>query len=159
MMKEMTGKELDESGKTVLPDQKRSGVTRIGVMEPKSADPLQLALLQQQLAAKLNEGLYEAITVSSPDDARSKQCDLLLNSEFIRMKQAGKVGGLLKAIKNADPNAASSFTIEASLVLTSLADGSVRTTQNVNGKFEGKADDAAGKALEEGGRLVLKALK
>ena len=159
MMKEMTGKDLDETGKTVLPDQKRAGVTRIGVMEPKSADPLQLTTLQEQLTAKLNEGQYEAVTVSSPDDARSKQCDLLLNSEFIKMKQAGKVGGLLKAIKNADPNAASSFNIEASLVLTSLADGSVRTTQNVTGKFEGKADDAAGKALEEGGRLVLKALK
>lgn len=159
MINEMKEKGKVDAGNMLPSDEKKPGATRIGVMEPKSADPLQLAALQQQLAARLNEGNYEAVVVGSAEEARSKQCDLLLNTDFVKMKQASKVGGLLKAIKNSDPNAASSFNIEANLVLTSLGDGAVRTTQTVSGKFEGKADDAASKAMEEGGRLILKALK
>jgi hypothetical protein len=43
--------------------------------------------------------------------------------------------------------------------LKALADGSERTRQKVDGKYEGKVDDAAGKALDEGCREVLNALK
>lgn len=160
MMKQMTEKYKNEAqnGKTVS-DQKAAGMIRIGVMQPKADEQLQAAGLQQHLVGTLQADKVEAVAVTDAEDARKQQCDYLLNTDFVKFKPASKVGGLLKAIKNADPNAASSFNIEANLVLTSLGDGSVRTQQNVNGKYEGKADDAANKALDEGGRLVLKALK
>lgn len=160
MIKQYTDKYKSEGEENKqVSDQKKAGVLRIGVMPPKTDDQLQPEGLQQHLTATMQAGNIESVAVSSEEDARRLNCDYLLNSEFVKFKPASKVGGLLKAIKNADPNAASSFNIEANLVLTSMGDGSVRTQQNVTGKYEGKADDAANKALDEGGRLVLKALK
>ena len=66
---------------------------------------------------------------------------------------------MLKAIKNTDPNAASSYNIEATLTLIKLADGSVRSKPNVSGKYDGKPDAAAQKALDDGSRKILKAIK
>jgi hypothetical protein len=43
--------------------------------------------------------------------------------------------------------------------MTNLSDGATRLEQKVNGKYEGKPDEAARKAVEEGGRMLLKALK
>lgn len=159
MVKEYT--EKYKNGDVTMPvsEQKRPGVIRIGVLEPQGSDQVQPAVLQQHLVGVLLSDKVESVAVSNEEDARSKNCDYLLNSDFTKFSKAGKVGGLLKAIKNADPNAASSFNIDADMVLTSLADGSVRTQQHVSGKYEGKADDAADKALYEGGRLVLKVLK
>ncbi|MFN8292062.1 MAG: hypothetical protein U0U70_17545 [Chitinophagaceae bacterium] len=153
--------EQARNGDLTMPvsNQKRPGVMRIGVMPPKADEQVQPAVLQQHLAGILLSDKVEAVPVSSEEDARGKNCDYLLNTDFVKLSKASKVGGLLKAIKNADPNAASSYNIDANLVLTSLADGSVRTQQNVSGKYEGKPDDAANRALDEGGRLVLKALK
>lgn len=158
-LKEQYKGNMDNENKDNLPGEKKPGILRIGVLEPKSETTLQTGMLQERLVGTLNAGNTEAVPVSSAEDARSKNCDLLLSTDIIKMKQASKVGGMLKAIKNADPSAATSFNIEANLVLTKLADGSVRTEQNVNGKYEGKSDDAAGKALDEGGRSVLKAIR
>ena len=69
------------------------------------------------------------------------------------------MGGLLKVVKNADPNAATSFTIEANMLLKSLADGSVKAQPKIDGKFDGKIDAAAKKTLDNGSKLVLKAMK
>jgi hypothetical protein len=145
--------------KTSPTQEKKAGVIRIGVFEPTGEGQLPGASLQQQLVGNLSGGNIEALAIASEDQAKEFHCDYELRTSFTRFKQASKVGGLLKAIKNTDPSAASSYTIEASLLLVSAADGSTRLEQKVDGKYEGKPEDAARKALEEGGRLVLKGLK
>lgn len=158
IMKQYTDKNNIDNN-PVISDVKKPGVLRLGVLEPMGEGQFQAPVLQQHLVSNMISGSLESVAVSSEEDARAKNCDLLLNTEFVRVKQAGKVGGLLKAIKNADPNAATSFTIEANMVVTKLADGSTAAEQKVNGKYDGKADDAAKKALDEGSRLLLKQLK
>lgn len=132
---------------------------RIGVYEPKGDDQLPASALQQQMVSSLTGGKIEALAISSEEEARKQDCDYTLASNFIKIKQGGKVGGLLKAIKNADPNAASSFTIEATQTLVKLSDNTTVSEPQINGKYDGKINDAAGKALDDGCRLVLKALK
>jgi hypothetical protein len=112
------------------------------------------------MAATVTGGNIEGIAVASEEDARRYKCDYTLAAVFTSVKPAGnKLGGILKAIKNADPNAASSYNIEASLTLKAMGDGSVRSQPVIKGKYEGKLDDAAGKALDEGCRDALKVLK
>ena len=160
MMKQYTDKDKDNTDDNpVNIDVKKPGVTLIGILEPKGEGQFQPSVLQQHLVSVFNSGNYESVAVTSEEDARAKNCDLLLNTEFVRVKQVNKVGGLLKAIKNTDPNAASSFNIEANMVLTKIADGTTRAEQSVNGKYEGKPDDAAMKALDEGSRAMMKILK
>jgi hypothetical protein len=138
--------------------KKRPGMIRIGVYEPKGDGQLSLPALQQDLVSSLTQGSVEAMAVASEEEAKRFNCDYTLNTSFVKFKQASKLGGIIKAVKNSDPNAASSFNIEASLTLVKLADNSTRTRQTVDGKYEGKMDDAARKALAEGSQLVLKAL-
>lgn len=140
--------------------EKAPGSIRIGVFEPKGGDgQLQTAQLQQYLAGTLHDGNIDAIPVANEEEARSKQCDYTLGTDILKMKSGSKVGGILKAIKNSDPNASSSFNIEATMTLIKLADGSVKLKPSVSGKYDGKPDAAAQQALEEGGRQVLKGLK
>ena len=82
-----------------------------------------------------------------------------MTTDFIKIKSGSKVGGLLKAIKNTDPGAASSFNIEATLTLIKLSDGSTKLQPKITGKYDGKADDAASKALDDASRQILKGLK
>lgn len=145
--------------KPTLTEQKKAGIIRIGVYEPRGDEQLQTSVLQQHLLNTLTDGSVEAIAIISEDDAKKYNCDYTLASDFIKIKQGSKVGGLLKAIKNTDPNAASSFTIEAAMTLVKLSDGSTRLQPKINGKYDGKADEAAKKALDDGSRQVLKALK
>ena len=145
--------------KPALTEQKKDGIIRIGVYEPRGDEQLQASVLQQHLVNTLTDGTVEAIAIISEDDAKKYNCDYTLASDFIKIKQGSKVGGLLKAIKNTDPNAASSFTIEAAMTLVNLSDGSTRLQPKINGKYDGKADEAAKKALDDGSRQVLRALK
>jgi hypothetical protein len=138
--------------------KKRPGMIRIGVYEPKGDGQLSPPALQQDLVSSLTQGSVEAMAVASEEEAKRFNCDYTLNTSFVKFKQASKLGGIIKAVKNSDPNAASSFNIEASLTLVKLADNSTRTRQTVDGKYEGKMDDAARKALAEGSQLVLRAL-
>jgi hypothetical protein len=140
-------------------DPKAEGNIRIGVYQPSGGDQINAAELQQYLAGQLNSGKVEAVTVANEEEAKTAGCDYSLTTVFVRIKQGSKMGGLLKAVKNADPNAASSFTIEANMTLKNLSDGSVKTEPRVDGKFEGKIDDAARKAMDDGSRQVLKAIK
>lgn len=140
-------------------DTKRAGVLRIGVYKPTGADNLQNTELQAYLVNTLNVGNVEAVAVASAEDAKKYNCDLSLSTSFAQVKPASKVGGLLKAVRNADPTAAAAYNIDANLVLTSLADGSTRSQKAVAGKYEGGADGAARKALDEGGRALLKELR
>lgn len=139
--------------------QKGAGNIRIGVLLPTGDEQVNAADLQQYLAGILISGTVEAVAVSSEEEAKSSQCDYSLATTFVRVKSGSKVGGLLKAVKNADPGSASSFTIEANMLLKSLADGSVKAQPKIDGKFEGKINDAAKKAMDDGGRQVLGAIK
>ncbi len=140
-------------------EQKKPGMIRIGVLAPGGDGLGDVSSLQQYLAGTLNNGTVEAIAVTDEEDARKNNCDYSLTTEFTKIKQASKVGGLLKAIKNTDPNAASSFNMEATLTLKKLADGSVKVQPNVSGKYDGKVDDAARKALDDGSKQVLRGLR
>jgi hypothetical protein len=140
-------------------EQKKEGMIRIGVYEPKADGQVQAPALQQYLTGVLTGGNIEAIAVSTEEDAIKYNCNYTLTTDITKMKSGSKVGGLLKAIKNTDPNAASSFTIDATLLLKPLTGGVAPGPKNVSGKYEGKADDAARKALDEGSRLVLQAIK
>ena len=141
-------------------EQKIAGTVRIAVYEPKGGDgQLQNTVLQQHLANALKNGSIEAIAVGSEEDARKYNCDYTLTTDFIKIKSGSKVGGLLKAIKNTDPGAASSFNIEATLTLIKLSDGSTKLQPKITGKYDGKADDAASKALDDASRQILKGLK
>jgi len=150
----------NEPGKVAGNEEKKPGMIRIGVFEPTGGDgQLQTPALQQHLAASLDDGSIEALAVSSAEDARKNNCDYTLATDFLKLKSGSKVGGILKAIKNTDPNAASSFTIEAKMTLVKLLDGSISSQPTISGKYDGKPDDAAQKALDDGSRQVLKALK
>jgi len=161
MMNQYKNQNTDNGKTNTIPaEQKMPGTIRIGVYEPKGGDgQLQTPLLQQHLATSLKNGTIDAIAVNSEEDARKYNCDYTLSTDFVKIKSGSKVGGLLKAIKNTDPNAASSYNIEATLTLIKLADGSVSSQPNVSGKYDGKIDDAAQKALDDGSRQVLKAIK
>jgi hypothetical protein len=148
-----------DNSNTVIDEQKKAGMIRIGVYEPKNDAQLQASDLQQHLVNNLSAGNIEALAIATEEDARKYNCDYTLTTDFVRIKSGSKVGGLLKAIKNTDPNAASSYNIEANMVLIKLTDGSTRLQPKVNGKYDGKIDDAAKKALNEGSSQVLKGLK
>lgn len=147
-----------EKATPVLTEEKKEGVTRIGVYEPKTDEQLQASVLQQHLVNTLTEGNVEAVVITSEEDAQKYHCDLLLSTEFTKVKPGSKVGGILKAIKNTDPTATSSYNIEATLSLHKLSDGSTHLQQKVSGKYDGKADEAAMKALEKGCDKLIKDL-
>lgn len=149
----------NDNDKPAANDPKGEGKIRIGVLVPTGDEQVNAADLQQYLAGILISGTVEAVAVSSEEEAKNAQCDYSLATTFVRVKSGSKVGGLLKAVKNADPNAASSFTIEANMLLKSLVDGSVKAQPKIDGKFEGKIDDAAKKAMDDGSRQVLRAIK
>ncbi len=161
MMNQYKNQNKENSNNNTNPtEQKLAGTIRIGVYEPKGGDgQLQTPVLQQHLATSLKNVSIDAIAVSSEEEARKYNCDYTLATDFVKIKSGSKVGGLLKAIKNTDPNAASSFNIEANLTLIKLSDGSTKFQPNVTGKYDGKVDDAASKALDDASRQILKGLK
>ena len=140
-------------------ETKKPGIIRIGVFAPAGDDQVKADMLQLRMTGTLTGGKVEAIAVSSEEEAKKYNCDYTLSTVFTKIKSASKLGGLIKAVKNADPNAASSFNIQASLTLKAVSDGSIKTKPEVDGKYDGKIDDAAGKALDDGCRDVLKVLR
>lgn len=159
MMKQAKNGNFGQLQQPPVNEQKTAGVIRVGIYPPQGDAQVQPGDLQQYLVGTFTDGKVEAVAVSSEEDAKKYNCDYTLKTEFTKVKQGSKVGGLLKAIKNTDPNAASSFNIDATMTLTRRSDGSVHTQQNISGKYEGKIDDAAKKALDDGSRQVLKTLK
>ncbi len=142
-----------------MSDVKKPGVIRIGVYQPKGGEELQFTALQQHIVGNLYSGNVEAVAVSTEEEARKVNCDYTLGTDIIKMKQTSKVGGLLKAIKNTDPSGSVSYNVEAAMILISLADGTAKAQPKMSGKYEGKPDEAAQRATDEGCRQVLKALK
>jgi len=129
----------------------------IGVYVPAGDESItsQGNSLQDYIVSNLNNSKYKAIPVSSEEDAKVKKCELVVGTDFQRFKQASKIGGLIKAVKNADPNAASSYNIELGMSIIKMADGSVRNTEKVSGKYEGKPGEVAKQPLQEGCGKIL----
>jgi len=159
MFDDVMNKAKKQMKEKVVTEEKAPNVIRIGVLAPKADEQVQPSDLQAKLVGTLTTGNIEAVAVGSADEARSLKCDYLLSSELTKIKSGSKVGGLLKAIKNTDPNALSSFTIEGTMSLTKLADGAEAGRQGIDGKFEGKVNDAAGKALDSGGLKIISKLQ
>ena len=159
MLDEVMNKAKKQLKEKSVSDEKAPDMIRVGVLPPKGDEQVQPAELQTMLVGTFTTGNIEAVAVSSAEEAKTMKCDYLLNSELSKIKSGSKVGGLLKAIKNTDPNALSSFTIEGSMQLTKLADGSNAGTQKIDGKYEGKVNDAAGKALDNSGQKLVQKIK
>lgn len=140
-------------------EQKTPGIIRIAVFEPTANEQLAVANLQKQIVNSLTTDVIEAVAVATTEEAKKYNCNYTLNTSYLKIKPGNKLGGLLKAVKNADPNAVSSYSIEASLILVNLSDGVTKTEQKVEGKFEGKMDDAATAAADEGCRKIIDRLK
>lgn len=140
-------------------EQKAPGKIRIGVFIPTGSEVVEAADLQQHLVAQINRREVEAIAVNSEEEARTCQCDYTLNTTFTSIRQEGVVGGVIKAIRKRDPSVTTSYTVQGLLTLQSVKDGSEKSRQAVEGKYEGKAHEAASRALDEAWLRVLKALK
>lgn len=140
-------------------DEKESGMIRIGILPPKADEQVTTSDLQTRLVTALQSGKIETVAVANEEEAKTMNCDYLLTSELSKIKSGSKVGGLIKAIKNTDPNALSTFSIEGNMLLTKLSDGSPAGQQKIDGKFEGKVNDAAGKALENSGTKIVSKLQ
>ena len=158
MVDDVMNKAKKQMKEKQVTEEKAPDMIRIGILPPKADEQVQPGDLQVKLVSTLTTGNIEAVAVNSPEEAKSLKCDYLLNSELTKIKSGSKVGGLLKAIKNTDPNALSSFTVEGSMLLTKLTDGTEAGRQKIEGKFEGKASDAAGKALDSGGLKLIEKL-
>jgi predicted house-cleaning noncanonical NTP pyrophosphatase (MazG superfamily) len=140
-------------------EEKEAGMLRIGILPPKADEQVSINELQSRLVTALQSGKIETVAVANEEEAKTMKCDYLLSSELSKIKSGSKVGGLIKAIKNTDPNALSTFSIEGNMQLTKLADGSPAGQQKIDGKFEGKVNDAAGKALENSGTKIVSKLE
>lgn len=160
MLRQMKNRNKDiVPDKTIPNEQKKTGMIRVGVYEPTGDAQLAFIDLQKHIVTTLTEDKVEAVAVTSEAEAKKNNCDYTLSSNFLKVKQGNKVSGLLKAMKNADPSAASSYSIEANLKLVKLSDAVTRLDQKVDGKFDGKIDEAAAKAMDKGCQEVLKTLK
>jgi hypothetical protein len=150
--------EIQQEDKSVN-EQKTPGIVRIAVFAPTADEQLELANLQKQIVGSLTADGIEAVAVATTEEARKYNCDYTLNTRYLKIKPGNKLGGLLKAVKNADPNAASSYAIEADFTLVNLYDGDTKTEQKVDGKFDGKINEAATVAANEGCRKIIEILK
>lgn len=152
MIKDLGKQVKDKAGNQEGQIEADKGKILIGVLVPFGDESLNEygADLQQYMVRQLNNSRYAAIGVKDAEEAKAKKCTYSLATEFIKLKQASKVGGLLKAMKNADPGAVSSFNIDLSLLLNDLSDGSLKQSEKVSGKFEGKMEESAKRSLEEG---------
>src|SRR5678815_1635727 len=92
MIKEYEKNNNQVQTKAIDEGEKKAGVLRIGVYEPKGAGQVQASLQQQNLVNDLLNNKVEAIAVATEQEAKEKHCDYVLNTEFSKVKQASKVG-------------------------------------------------------------------
>ncbi len=161
LSKQFSNPEPSPTPQSVKPvsEQKLAGIIRIAVYAPHGGDGLNNILLQEGIVAKLTGNSVQGVAVSSKDEARKFNCDFLLTTEFIKLKQGSKLGGLLNAVKNADQSSVASYNIEVNMTLSRISDGITRSLQIIGGKFTGKADDAAMKALDNGCEKLVSEIK
>ena len=159
-MKQMGANQAGQVSAAVNPNEpKKSGSMRIGVLVPAGESTLQLNLLQQRMVASLSGNKVEAIAINSEEDAKKYNCDLTLKTDITKVKQGSKAGSILKAIKNTDPTATSGYNVDATMTLINTGTGSTKAEEKVSGKFDGKADEAAARALEKGCGSLLQAIR
>ncbi len=135
------------------------GMIRIGVLVPEGSSEINRREMQGHMSDVLSSGNVEAIMVSNEEEARKFNCDYTLTTVFTEIKPGTKAGGVLKAIRHADPEAASAYTVKANLTLKALKDGSIKTNRQVDEKYQGGINEAARKALGEACRQILKLVK
>lgn len=135
------------------------GVIRIGVYSPAGNDEIQASDVQGQIISYINAGDVEAIPVSSEEDARRYNCDYTLTITYSNIKSATKAANVLKAIRKIDPDALNTYVVQGNLLLTSLKNGAIKSQQSMDGKYDGKINDAAGKAVSEHWNAMKQVLK
>ena len=162
-MKEMQNNAMEEAKKGNIPtmtsQEKKPDIIRIGVFAPTGDDQVEPGFLQLQMVGALHNDKVEGIAVATDEEARKYNCDYTLNTVFTKIKQAAKLGGILKAIKNANPTGTASYNISAGMILKTMADGSIKSQPSIDGKYDGKVDAAAGMALTDGCKEVMKVIK
>lgn len=147
---------------TEMPDAKKPGSIRIGVLPPtnRGGESISITNMQSFLAQKLTTGNVEGIAVGSEADARSAGCDYLLTSDFSKLKQstAAKIGGMFGKITNTGVNGG--YDTQVDYTLTSLKSGQVKLQNKAMSKTETNVDRAAESVLEiEAGAIVIAAIK
>lgn len=146
-------------GTSVSNEEKKSGVIRVGVIVPKSDQQLETGSLQNKIVNLFKADRIDAIAITDETDASKMKCDYILKTEYSKIAAGNKLGGFIKAIKNADPNALSSYTVEGTLTLLNASSGAVQSQQKMEGKFDGKITDAASQAVEQNLFKVTKSIK
>lgn len=158
MMKNARNEDQAQPGQPIK-EAKMPGVIRIGVYSPAGNDEIQASDVQGQIISYINAGDVEAIPVSSEEDARRYNCDYTLTITYSNIKSATKAANVLKAIRKIDPDALNTYVVQGNLLLTSLKDGAIKSQQSMDGKYDGKINDAAGKAVSEHWNAMKKVLK
>lgn len=147
-----------ETNRPIVTEEKPAGTTRIGVFVPHAAEELETSALQEKLVNALFSDGVDAVAIQSTADATRFHCDYVLNTDFIKIKAGSKMGGILKAIRSADPGASSTYNIELSWTLLDVNGGAAKAKDDLSGKFEGKIDEAAARALEKTAVKVRKSI-
>lgn len=138
---------------------KRSGVVRIGVLEPVNKSgrtTLQMRAVRQELVDELTKGNYDALPLkgSTPEavlaDASRLQCDYVLLADVLDVKTSkpGKLGGMMKMASGGGP-AKDKHEVKMSYRLYP-ADGSAA----VKASGEVKADNGSGFGLGSALRMA-----
>ncbi|MCA1615638.1 MAG: DUF4412 domain-containing protein [Acidobacteria bacterium] len=143
---------------------KRAGVVRIGVIPPsnKSDKSVGIDALRAGLIANLTGANVEAVALeaTSPGgleaEAKSKECDFLLYTDFVSVKQsaASKIGGFMSRATGAG---AGSEKYEARIEFSLVAAGSSAPLLEANAaaKEDGSPDAALAAALRREAQTVL----
>jgi hypothetical protein len=142
---------------------KRAGVVRIGVIPPSNKTDKQVGIeaLRSQLVAALSAGNVEAVALeaNSPGgleaEARSKECDYLLYTDIVSVKQsaASRIGGFLgRATGAGDAKEKHEARVEFSLV--AAGSSAPLLESNATAKEDGTADAAVASALRRQAQLV-----
>lgn len=137
---------------------KKEGAIRIGVLLPTGEEQLTYDELRNSICNNLNTGNIEAVSINNSNEATTAQCDYILHTAFTQVKQASKIGGLLKAIKNTNPSASVSYTIGINMLLKKTSNNNTHSQLQTSDKYEGKPDDAASKAISKTCNDLLKEL-
>jgi hypothetical protein len=163
MLKQMKNMGAQQEGQsmgvsTMPAEEKKSNVIRVGVVLPKGDQQLDATILQNKIINLFKADRLDAVAIVDEGEAGKMKCDYILKTEYSKIAAGNKLGGFIKAIKNADPNALSSYTVEGNLTLIN-ASGSVLSQQKMEGKFDGKITDAASQAVEQNLFKVTKSIK
>jgi hypothetical protein len=158
MDKNMKNQNKDEPS-MISKETKMPGTVRIGVYIPSGNDEIEATEVRAHIISSITTSDVEAIAIASEEEAKRYKCDYTLTTIYSSIKSATKVTNVLKAIKRADPNVVYTYAVQGNMTLTSVNDGTVKKQQTMDGKYDGKINDAAGKAVDEGWNQMKKLLR